>query len=327
MADVARRAGVSTATVSRVLGSETFVSEKTSSRVRRAVAELGYVPNPHAASLASGRTRTVGLLAPRLTSWYTSEVVAGVEETLGEHGFDLLIASSTPWFRPDGVWVGHRFQSVTDGVIVVDPACGSEEAAALAQDRDHLVIVGERLRGLPCITVDNRHGGRLAADHLLELGHREVAIVAGVLDGQRDSAVLRDRLAGFEERVRSAGAELVCVEYGALSIAGGVSAMTRLLDNEQFTAVFATSDEVAFGVLQALRETAASRRVSVIGFDDHPVARAFGLSTIHQPIREIGRLAARTVISAVENPDAPQLPTGAVLITPTLEARASTTAP
>jgi LacI family repressor for deo operon, udp, cdd, tsx, nupC, and nupG len=320
MADVARRAGVSTATVSRVLGSGPRVTESTRARVRRAVDELGYVTNPHAASLASGRTRTIALLAPRLTSWYTSEVVAGIEEVLREHGFDLLIGSSSPWTAPDGTWVGHRFHSVTDGVIVVDPACGPDGAELFGEHRDRVVIVGEDLPGLRCIAVDNRLGGRLAADHLVGLGHREVAVAAGVVDGYLDSAVLRDRLDGFEVGLRAGGARLVGVENGELSVAGGAEAMTRLLEGDRFTAVFATTDEMAFGVLQALREQGIDQPISVIGFDDHPVTRAVGLSTIHQPIRDMGRRAARTVIGSesVRVID---------LIRPTLEARASTRAP
>ena len=299
--DVAKAAGVSTATVSRALRDHPYVAKATRDRVVAAAQRLHYVANPHASRLASGVTNTIGLLAPLLTSWYTSEVVAGVEEVCTEHGYDLLIGSAD---HQSGSRLFHsdaRFHQRIDGAILVDVLCGEQGALELATLDTPVVVLGEQLHAVSSAWVDNVAGGALAAAHLLSLGHRHIGIVRGNSHLSAPWSVPDDRSTGFREALTAAGVPLDdrLVVDGRFSIQGGRVAMNELLSlPSPPTAVFCMSDEMAFGALQAVRERGLTpgTEVSVIGFDDHPVSEAVGLTTVRQRVRQIGRLGAQTMI-------------------------------
>ncbi len=299
--DVAREAGVSTATVSRALRNHPYVAESTRRKVLQAADRLLYVANSNAARLASGQTRTVGLLAPLLTSWYTSEVVAGVEEVFAHAGYDLLIGTANPLAR-DKLFRGDaRFQQRIDGVILVDVFCSEERARQLATLDTPAIVLGERLESVTSVSVDNARGARMAALHLIDLGHRRIGLVGGQAHLDVVHNVPTERATGFTAALEAAG---LCLpqqffEDGGFTIEGGRRAMHGLMSRTTPpTAVWLMSDEMAFGALQALRELqlVAGRDVSVIGFDDHPASNAFGLTTIRQPVRDIGRLGARLML-------------------------------
>lgn len=302
--DVAREAGVSTATVSRALRDHPNVADETKRRVMSAVDRLRYVANANASRLASGHGRTVGLVSPLLTSWYTSEVMFGVEEVLADARFDLLIGTAHPAAR-DRIFRGDaRFQQRIDGVILVDVFCSETGARRLAELETPVVVLGERLRSVTSISVDNRAAARLAAEHLLALGHRRLALVTGHTGLVVAHNVPTEREEGFRDAIEAAGADLPtnAVQDGDFTIEGGRQAMHRLLAlPEPPTGVFLMSDEMAFGALQALREAGlrAGVDVSVVGFDDHPVAEAMGLTTVRQPVRDIGRLGAQLMLDAL----------------------------
>jgi LacI family repressor for deo operon, udp, cdd, tsx, nupC, and nupG len=331
--DVAREAGVSTATVSRALRNHPHVAETTRDRVLAAVDRLSYVANPNAARLASGNTRTIGLLAPLLTSWYTGELVAGVEEVCSEHGFDLLIGSADPEARERLFHSDARFHQRIDGAILVDVLCGEVGARQLAMLDTPVVVLGEHLDAVASASIDNVAGGRLAAAHLLELGHRRIAVVkgGGHLDVSRLSGlrtVPDDRMHGFTEALTEAGIALRAADIrdGDFTIQGGRVAMNALLSlPEPPTAVFCMSDEMAFGALQTIRERGlvAGHDVSVIGFDDHTVAESVGLTTIRQRVRHIGRLGARTLLGVLAGGP----PSGHQPVDLTLVVRSTTGAP
>jgi DNA-binding LacI/PurR family transcriptional regulator len=307
--DVAREAGVSTATVSRALRNHPYVAEATRDRVLAAVDRLRYVANPNAARLASGTTRTIGLLAPLLTSWYTGELVAGVEEVCSEHGYDLLIGSADPEARERLFHTDARFHQRIDGAILVDVMCGEVGARQLAALDAPVVVLGEQLVAVASASIDNVVGGRMAAEHLLELGHRRIAVIKGGshLEVERVSGlptVPDQRMRGFCDALAEAGITLRAADTrdGDFTIRGGRVAMNALLSPAHPpTAVFCLSDEMAFGALQTIRERGlvAGIDVSVIGFDDHTVAESVGLTTIRQRVREIGRLGARTLLGVL----------------------------
>jgi len=303
--DVAREAGVSTATVSRALRDHPYVAETTRARVRDAATRLRYVANPNAARLASGATSTVALLAPVLTSWYTAEVVAGVEDVLAEAGYDLLIATADPTAR-DRMLAGEtRFRQRVDGVLLVDVMCREEGAERLATLDVPVVVLGEELRAVTSVSVDNVAGASMAARHLLDLGHRRIGLVGGHSEAADARDVPNDRLCGFRGALDAAGVAVPTenIVDGGFSIEGGHRAMLQLLQlRHRPTAVFAMSDEMAFGVLQALRETGLTPGydMSVIGFDDHTVAEAVGLTTVRQPVRAIGRTGAQALLAHLE---------------------------
>lgn len=303
--DVARAAGVSTATVSRALRNHPHVAEATRRRVLAAAEDLRYVANENAARLASGQARTVGLVSPILTSWYTSEVIVGVEEVLSQARFDLLIGTANPAARERMFQGDARFQQRVDGTILVDVFCGDAGARQLAALDTPIVVLGERLSAVTSISVDNVRGGRLAAKHLVGLGHRRIALVEGhtQIDVAHDVPV--ERSEGFRDALRTAGIRLPTIyeRDGDFTIAGGHRAMRELLSlAKPPTAVFLMSDEMAFGALQAIRESGLTpgTDVSIIGFDDHPVSESLGLTTVRQPVRDMGRLGARLMLDALD---------------------------
>lgn len=299
--DVAKAAGVSTATVSRALRDHPYVADATKARVVEAASRLRYVANPNASRLASGATSTVGLLAPVLTSWYTSEVVAGVEEVCAEHGYDLLISTADPEARERMLNGEARFKQRVDGVVLVDVMCREAGALRLATLDVPVVVLGEELHAVDSVSVDNVAGARLAARHLVERGHRRIAIVGGASYARGEHDVPNDRSAGFLAALADDGIDCP-VEYvvdGGFTIEGGWRAAHRLLDlPAPPTGIFAMSDEMGFGVLQALRERGRSAGVdvAVVGFDDHPVSEAVGLTTVRQPVRAIGRAGAHILL-------------------------------
>jgi len=303
--DVARAAGVSTATVSRALRNQAYVAESTRQRVQQAAQDLLYVVNSNAARLASGQTRTVGLLAPLLTSWYTSEVVAGVEEVFAQARYDLLIGTANPLARERIFRGDARFQQRTDGVILVDVFCSEDGARQLAGLETPVIVLGERLKSVTSVAVDNARGARMAARHLIDLGHRRIGMVGGHAHLDVVHNVPTERAAGFSAALEAAGLRLPqqMIMDGDFTIEGGRQAMHALMGRTKPpTAVWLMSDEMAFGAIQALRELGltAGRDVSVIGFDDHPASNAFGLTTIRQPVRDIGRLGARLMLDQLE---------------------------
>jgi len=309
--DVARLAGVSPATVSRALRDHPYVADATRAKVLEAVQQLNYVANPHAARLASGTTRTVGLMAPLLTSWYTSEIVAGVEEVLTEAGYDLLISTTAAKDRELLFRGNTRLRQRADGLLLVDVFCSEEGAARLAGAGLPVVVLGERLDALHSVSVDNVAGAAMAAEHLLSLGHRHIAMVEGPSHIDTAHNVPSDRRAGFLRALRTHGVELspALRVDGGFSIQGGRAAMHRLLElGLPPTAVFLMSDEMAFGALHALREVGLrpGDDISIIGFDDHPVSDSVGLTTVRQRVRDIGRTGAHTLLAQLRTPSQPE---------------------
>lgn len=303
--DVARAAGVSTATVSRALRNHAYVAEPTRRRVLEAAEELSYVANSNAARLASGQTRTVGLLAPLLTSWYTSEVVAGVEEVLSQARYDLLIGTANPLARERIFRGDARFQQRIDGVLLVDISCSEDGAKRLATLDTPVIVLGERSRSVTSLSIDDARGARMAARHLLDLGHRRFGLVGGDAHLDVVHEVPGERASGFTAALAAAGIHLPpsYIVDGDFTIEGGRNATLSLLSlPTPPTAIWLMSDEMAFGALQALRELGlvAGVDVSIIGFDDHTASNAFGLTTIRQPVRDIGRLGARLMLERLE---------------------------
>lgn len=306
--DVARSAGVSTATVSRALRNHPHVAESTRRRVVAAAEALRYVANENAARLASGQARTVGLVSPILTSWYTSEVIVGVEEVLSQARFDLLIGTANQAARERMFRGDARFHQRVDGAILVDVFCSEDGARQLAELDTPIVVLGERLSSVTSVSVDNVRGGRLAARHLIALGHRRIALVGGHTQIDVAHNVPIERAEGFRDALRAAGIRFPAgyERDGDFTIEGGRRAMLELLAlPKPPTAVFLMSDEMAFGALQALRESglAVGRDVSIVGFDDHPVSESLGLTTVRQPVRDIGRLGARLMLDALDGFD------------------------
>lgn len=303
--DVARRAGVSLATVSRALRGLPHVRPEMRARVEQAALELHYVADGNAARLASGRSRTVGLIAPLLTIWYTSQIIAGVEDVLQAAGYDVLISAlSSVEHRRKLIQGRLVFQQRVDGVILVDVFFGREGARKLQVDLP-VILAGESVEGLPSLGIDNRRGAQLAAEHLAGLGHERVAIVGGMTPHARYSPVPALRREGFRAVCEEHNVTVTGESDGHFTTAGGHHCLGAILHQRRPpTALFCFSDEMAFGVLQAARELGVRvpDDIAVVGFDDHPTAEAMGLTTVRQPVRDIGRRSAERVLMAIDDP-------------------------
>lgn len=305
--DVARAAGVSTATVSRALRGLPNVTEGTRARVLRAAAELGYVASPSASSLASGRTRTVGLLTPWVTRWFFANVIEGAERTLRGHGFDALLSI----FRDDQ-GSGLRFdpdalRRRVDGVLVVGMPLRPPELAALeALDRP-LVFVGPGVPGHVTVGIDDAAAAATATAHLLRLGHRVVAHLTGSARDDAPTSPAVRRTVGWRTALADAGlapdpdllqhvdAESGLLGAGHFGLEGGRRSLHDLLDRRpDVTAVFAASDEIAMGALLAARQRGLRVPVdlSVAGVDGHELAELLGLTTVAQDALGQGAEAA-----------------------------------
>jgi DNA-binding LacI/PurR family transcriptional regulator len=306
---VAALAGVSRATVSRVVNGSPKVSPVVRARVERAVAKLGYVPNRAARSLVTRRADSVALVASEPHARFFSEpffagMVRGVSAALAETGVQLLllIAQGLPDRQRLQRYVvgGH-----VDGVLLAslhgdDPLPGALERAGVPA-----VLVGRPAGPVPAsyVDADNRGGAGKAVEHLVRRGRRRIATITGPLD----MGVGLDRLEGYRDGLTAAGlaADEDLVEPGDFTEEGGAAAMARLLarPGPPVDAVFAASDLMAAGALRALR--AAGRRVpedvAVVGFEDSAVARYAQppLTTVRQPIEEMGRQATRMLLAKI----------------------------
>lgn len=314
--DVATEAGVSVATVSRALRGLPNVAQTTRQRVMDVAERLAYQPDPAAARLAAGRTSTVTVAVPSLNGWYFSTVVAGAEAVCAEAGLEFQVIGITSAASRDRLLdEAQRIERRTDGLILVDVTISADQADSLMRRGVSLSTVGARMTGHSSVAIDDVLVGRMAAEHLMGLGHRRIALIGGVADGPLtfDAPITRRR--GFESALQSAGLALPdeLVANGNFSVDGGHEAMSALLDTHpRPTAVFAMSDEMAFGGLMALNEHALEPGVdvSIMGVDDHEFSQVVGLTTIRQPVADHGAVAARRLIEsmAAATPGAPPAP-------------------
>ncbi len=301
--DVAREAGVSVATVSRAMRGMTHVAEDTRRRVLETAQRLGYAPHFGASSLAGGTTGMIGLVAPYFHIWYASQVLTGVEHVLSASSRDLVIfAGDTPENRARFLDRLPSLVTRIDGLILVDFFPNEDELRALRESGLALVAVGEELPGVASISIDNFEGAYRATNHLIDMGHTNIALGGGRQLSLDASPVLALRIDGYRAALEDAGLK-PRVEYdlgGLLSSTGGRAAIDELLDlAEPPTAIFFLSDEMAMGGLAQARRRGlhVPSELSVVGFDDHNMAEAAGLTTIRQRVRELGVLAAQRMVA------------------------------
>ena len=303
---VAERAGVSVATVSRALRGLPNVSPKTRERVVSVAAMLNYRPDPNAARLAAGRTRTVAVGVVAIPIWYTGQVVSGIEAVLTSRGYDLtllLIADELVRTRALGD-VGGGVSKRADGAIIVDLVPTVAERPLLAEHRLPWVMVGADCPTIDSVVIDNVAGAMSATRHLLSLGHTKLGLISGG-PAAFPSSSPPERRAGFLRALDEAGARFDPnhERVGDFSALGGYEAMQALLDlSHRPTAVFAMSDEMAMGAMRACTEAGLTvpGDVSVVGFDDVDWAFTVGLTTVRQDAAELGAVAARLMIERLE---------------------------
>ena len=300
--DVARHAGVGVGTVSRVLNDSPRVRPDKRTRVLEAIADLGFVRNPTAHSLSTGRSHAIGVIAPFFTSPSSTERLRGVSTGVAEHGYRLLLVDvETPQQRASA-FADLAGRHAVEGVIVVSIHPSEAEIASLGRP---LVLVDAAHDSLPHVAIDDVRGGALATDHLLGKGHTRIAFVGDRLPAPFGLSSGELRLRGHRAALKRAGIE-PRTEYMRL---GGhdreearEAAASLFSLEEPPTAVFAASDIQAVGVIEAARATGlrVPGDVAVIGFDDIELAAVVGLTTVRQPLRESGRRGAELLLAAIE---------------------------
>ena len=324
--EVARAAGVSRATASRVFTGHAQVSELARKRVQRAASELGYVPNHAARSLAAGRSESVGVLVPSPGSGafldpLLSRTIGAIGDQLSMSGLQMVL------FAPGSVAEIARLEQYLAGghvdAVVLLALQDSDTLPSRLHGRGIPVVFGGRPRDgleISYVAVDHHAGGRAAAEHLIAQGRRRIAHITSA------GAAARERRDGFREAMWKAGLRSDLVEEGALDRDGGELAMARLLASaNEIDAVFATSDAVAAGAMWAAQVLGlrVPEDVAVIGYDDSALARATQppLTSVRQPVEEMGRQMARLVLelSAIRGQEARR-----VVLEPELAIREST---
>jgi DNA-binding LacI/PurR family transcriptional regulator len=326
MADVARVAGVSHQTVSRVLNGSTSVRPETRERVVRAVRELDYRRNSMARALVTGRSRTLGVVSFDTTLYGPASTLFGIERAAHSAGYFVSVASVTSLDRPSvlGAVEQLRDQGV-DGVLLITPQETAVEALLhLPRDMPVVAVEAGPDEAVPVVAVDQVAGAAAATRHLLELGHRTVWHVAGPSDWLE----ARQRIEGWTTALEEAGADVPPLLAGDWSAQSGYDLGRRLATVRDVTAIFAANDQMALGILRALHETGREvpGEVSVVGFDDIPEARFFTppLTTVRQDFNEVGRQSLMLLLDEI---GASQRSSERVVVPPEFKLRDSTAAP
>ena len=310
IARVAEEAGVGVGTVSRVLNGSPAVSAPTRRRVLEAIATLDYQPSPVARALSTGRANAIGVVAPFFTQPSVIERLHGVSQTLASEGYQLILHDVERADQRRELFRSLAGRGNIDGLLAISLAPTEREARRMQRAGLPIVLLDRDHPTLPCITIDDTEGGKMAAEHLLALGHRELAFLGDEeanLFGFDSSAHRRE---GFEAALSAAGMPprpdwIMRRPHGR--DAARVAAAELLARKHRPTAVFAASDVQAIGVLEAAQSVGLSvpGELSVIGFDNVEAAGYTGLTTVAQPLEEIGRLGADLLLRALSGEAVP----------------------
>lgn len=330
--DVARRARVSKSTVSRVLTGATGVSEETRSRVLAASRDLGYRPNALARTLSTGRSKVIGLVVSDITNPFFPEVARGIEDVAAMYNYSVILCNTDSQPGKEESYVRVLLEKGVDGIIFTSVRMGETNLTDLTRRGVPFVLAGRTLASHPAwsVEVDNFLGGCLATEHLIHLGHREIAFIGGPPGVSSAEA----RLSGYQQALARHRLELdpALLLEGDFRHQGGLAAARKLFSSGTApTAVFAANDFMALGVLEALRELrlAVPGEVSVVGFDDIALAAPVDLTTVAQPRYDLGAIAARQLIRLVEQDEEPPEthPPEQIVLVPKLVVRGTTAAP
>ncbi len=307
--EVADAAGVSTATVSRTLSGNGHVSEATKARVTSAATELGYVVSSNASSLASGRTKNVGVVIPFLNRWFFSSVLQGAESSLLANGYDLTLYNlSGGGEERQSVFEHFLLRKRVDAVLAISLELTAAELTGLLALGKPVVGVGGPLVGVRTLSIDDVAVARLATEHLLALGHVSIGHIGGDQESERDFHLPTNRRVGYEVALEAAGIspDPALFQSADFTIAGGYAAAKQLFGNPRTrpTAIIAASDEMAIGTILAARDLGlrVPDDISVVGIDDHELSEFFGLTTVAQFPELQGRLAVELLLDEL-HPD------------------------
>jgi DNA-binding LacI/PurR family transcriptional regulator len=312
--DVAREAGVSQSTVSFVLNERTdiSISQQTRERVKRVARRLGYLPNRLARSMVSGRTQTIGVLVPRLDSTFCGGITQGIQEASSDHGYRVIIANTTQRSREKSIELECMLQHQVDGILCV--ACESIAPQLrgwikrCTQSEVPFVVIddGSHSDRADCIVSDDLTGAMLATTHLIQMGHRRIAHIAG----SQSVSSGRERLAGYQTALKEADDffdRTLILGNSYLQADTDASVESLLCRPQPPSAIFAANDMLAARVLRSLRKQSPKRphHIAVVGYGNYAMGDFLELSTIDQRVLQMGKMAFERLLQRMHCPDLP----------------------
>lgn len=304
--EIGTKAGVSPATVSRALRGLHHVNSKTRKKVIAAALELDYPIRPDL--LPPGETRrtnTIGVIAPYISRWFFSQAIAGIEQALREAGIDLLLYNFAQIDARQRIFQQGKLVGKVDGLIVISLPPTEKEFEQILGLGIPVSLLGVPNNRCSYVSIDDVSGAEVATQHLIDMGHRDIALMVGQRELTYDFKVASQRQEGFLNVLQRASLEF----NPAFEIAADFDSHTAELAMDEFltrkklpTAIFCESDEMAFGVFRSLQKRGirVPEDFSIVGYDNHEFAQTIGLTTISQPVRFLGQLAASQVMAQID---------------------------
>lgn len=305
--DVAKKAGVGIGTVSRVINSSPQISEETKNRVLQVIHELNYQPHAMARGLARNKTHMVAIILPTFTGYFFIELLRGIQQVITRHQYDIVLYNVDDPKRIDVFLKRTLRERRVDGVLLVSMSISRTYKEKYQNARFPIVLVDNFHEELDSVYVENEQGAYLATSHLIKQGHTKV----GMIDAQLQSRPAKIRLLGYKKALHDHRLPFLekyliisdsDTDKDGFNRQAGYEAMKRMLMLEDRpTAVFISSDVQAAGAIRAIQESGLKipDDVAIVGFDDIELAQYLGLTTIHQPLYEMGRLAAHRLIDRI----------------------------
>jgi DNA-binding LacI/PurR family transcriptional regulator len=305
--DVAKRAEVGVGTVSRVLNDSPSVSDATRQKVLAAIAELDYAPNPFARRLSLGKTLTIAVIVPFFTRPSFVERLRGVEYALADSEYDLILFNVETTAKRDAYFRDIPRRERVDGVLIMTLSPSDADVDRFLQERVPSVLIDAHHPLLSQVVIDDVAGGRMATQHLIELGHHKIGFVGDEFDNPFHFVSSRDRCQGYRQALDEAGIPFR-PEYHCQGQHGREPAKEMARDlltlPDPPTAIFAASDIQAIGVLEAAQDAGlrVPEDLSVIGYDDIETAEHMHLTTIRQPLFALGVEGVELLLDSIANP-------------------------
>jgi LacI family transcriptional regulator len=306
--EVAEKAGVSLGTVSRVMNNDVHVAPETRERVSAVMREMGYVANRQARGLKGNRTNVIGVLVPDLGAGYIGEILHGIDTELALHQLDLMLFTTHRTAVKEANYVANMVQGMVDGLLVILPRNPADYTGTLTSRNFPFVLIDHQGTGNPCPAVGatNWQGAYNATEYLVKLGHTRI----GFITGSMDLGAALDRLKGYKSalQVHHLPEDSQLIYEGTFFQPDGYAGGSALLDlSDPPTAILASNDVMAMGAMDAIRERGLRipEDVSIVGFDDIPQAAMVrpALTTVRQPLEQMGRLATQMLIDQLKNPE------------------------
>ncbi len=315
--DVAKKAGVGIGTVSRAINNSPHISPGTREKILKVIHELKYQPSAMAQSLARKKTNIIACVVPQFTGYFYFEVLNGVQQALSNYGYDLILYNVDKLEKKEEILKRTIQERKVDGVLLISMPISDKLVSRFAESKLPIVIVDSYHDALDSITVENKEGAFTATEHLIKLGHKRI----GMINGSLTSVPALDRLEGFKAALNKYN--IACYDNLIINIGlngdpevryndgfnkkAGYKAMNQLLalNQDRPTAIFISSDIQATGAIKAIGEYGLKipSDITIVGFDDIELSEYLGLTTVHQPMYEMGTLAANRLMAKIAGDD------------------------